>query len=220
MVGVTETEPTAARPFQPWRLHPDDPLDARRRELFALAAPVFRRDGYRGATIKALAHACRLRPASLYHYFSSKQDMATYLIRRPRMDWDSIWVDPGTEPLAQLAQLLDLAVAELPNYLLALRLADEIDQTTPDATSHARTFREGEALFGRLVAAAAPTMPRAVATRVARDALAAMVGSAFLRLDPEPESAIRERVVSVLIAALVPAYIDRQRFDLVMHPAE
>ena len=91
-----------------------------------MAAPVFRRDGYRGATIKALAHACGLSPASLYHYFSSKEDMATYLVRRPRMDWDSIWVDPTTDPLVQLAQLLDLSLAELPIYLLALRLADEV----------------------------------------------------------------------------------------------
>ena len=55
--------------------------------------------------------------------------------------------------------------------------------------AHARTFREGEAVFARLVAASAPGMSRAEATRVARDALSAMVGSAVVGLDPEPEAA-------------------------------
>ena len=117
---------------------------------------------------------------------TSKEEMATYLVRRPRMDWDSTWVDPTTDALVQLAQLLELSLSELPNYLLALRLADEIEGTAPDFGSHARTFREGEAVFARLVAASAPGMSRAAATRIARDALSAMVGSAVVGLDPEP----------------------------------
>ena len=115
---MTDRETGDAPEFQPWRFRGGGRQEARRRELFALAAPVFRREGYRGATIKALAYACGLRPASLYHYFSSKEDLATYIVRRPRLDWDSIWVDPDTDPLVQLSQLLDLSVAELPNYLL------------------------------------------------------------------------------------------------------
>jgi hypothetical protein len=136
------------------------------------------------------------------------------------MDWDSIWVDPNTDPLVQLAQLLDLSLSELPNFLLALRLADEISESASDGGSHARTFREGEAVFARLVAASAPDMSREVATRIARDALSAMVGSAVLGLDPEPEVALRERVVMVLRTALVPRYAEPQRFDATMHPAE
>lgn len=206
--------------FQPWRFHGSVRLEARRRELFALAAPVFRRHGYRGATIKALAHACGLSPASLYHYFRSKEELATYLVRRPRMDWDSTWVDPATDPLVQLAQLLDLSLSELPNYLLAMRLADEIAGTTSVDRSHARTFREGEAVFARLVAASAPAMSQADATRVARDALSAMVGSAVLGLDPQPEVDVRDRVITVLRVALVPTHVEAQRFDAVMRRAE
>lgn len=185
-----------------------------------MAAPVFRRHGYRGATIKALAHACGLRPASLYHYFGSKQEMATYLLGRPRMDWDSTWVDPETDPLVQLAQLLDLSLTELPDYLLALRLADEIAGIASYDGVHARTFREGEAVFARLVAASAPGMSREAATRVARDGLSAMVGSAVLGLDPEPQAAVRERVVAGLRVALVPEHVEPRRFDLTMRKAE
>ena len=216
---VTERAVGERRDFQPWRYSGSARLEARRRELFALAAPVFRRDGYRGATIKALAHACGLSPASLYHYFGSKEEMATYLVRRPRMDWDSIWVDPTTDPLVQLAQLLDLSLAELPNYLLALRLADEIDSRT-DAGAHARTFREGEAMYARLIAESAPTMSRAEATRLARDALSAMIGSAVIGLDPEPDVAVRLRVVTILRATLVPAHVEPPRFDAAMQRAE
>jgi AcrR family transcriptional regulator len=215
-----EREMGEPRDFRPWRLRVDDPLEARRRELFRLAAPVFRRYGYRGATIKALAHACGLSPASLYHYFGSKEEMATYLLRRPRMDWDSTWVDPETDPLVQLVQLIDMSLSELPNYLLALRLADEIAGTTSDAGAHARTFREGEAVYARLVAASAPGMLRATATRVARDALSTMVGSAMLGLDPEPEAAVRGRVVAVLRAALVPTHVEPVRFDATMYRTE
>jgi len=206
--------------FQPWRFLGGDRLDGRRRELFSLAAPVFRRYGYRGATIKALAHACGLSPASLYHYFGSKEELATYILRRPRMDWDSVWVDPKTDPLVQLVQLLDLSLTELPDYLLALRLADEIAGATPNTATRTRLFREGEAVFARLVAASAPAMSRDVATRAARDVLAAMVGTAALGLDPEPEAAVRERVVGILRTALVPAHVEPHRFDEVLRGAE
>jgi AcrR family transcriptional regulator len=208
---------TAGQRFEPWKLRDKSRLVARRTELFALAAPVFRRHGYRGATIKALAHACGLSPAGLYHYFGSKQQFATYLLGRPRMDWDSTWVDPSMDPLAQVARLVDLSMTELPNYLLALRLADEIGATRSEHASPARAFREGENVFGRLVAAAAPQMLRAEALSVARDVLAAMVGSAVMELDPEPTRATRDRVVGVLRAALVPDHVEPRRFDSVMN---
>ena len=218
--SVMERATGEPRDFRPWRFRGGGHMDARRRELFGLAAPVFRRHGFRGATVKALAHACGLRPASLYHYFGSKEELATYLLRRPRMDWDSTWVDPDTDPLLQLAQLLDLAMVELPDYLLALRLADEIAGTASDPGTHAATFREGEAVFARLVAAAAPGMSRETATRVARDALSAMIGSAVLGLDPEPEAAVRERVLAVLRAALVPQHVEAPQFEAATRMSE
>jgi len=48
-------------PFDLMLTNRRDPLQARRFELFRLAAPVFRQHGYRGATMKALAFACHLR---------------------------------------------------------------------------------------------------------------------------------------------------------------
>jgi AcrR family transcriptional regulator len=117
-----ETEPDV----RPWRTGAPEPLDRRRRELFKLAAAVFREHGYRGATIKALAHACHLAPAGLYHYFASKADLGTYVIRQPHLDWRSVYIDPAVDPLRQLSGFLDLAILELPDFLLALDLAEEL----------------------------------------------------------------------------------------------
>ena len=213
---MTDRRNADGRRFEPWKLRTGRPMDGRRAELFALAAPVFRHYGYRGATIKALAHACGLSPASLYHYFGSKQEMATYLLHRPRMDWDSTWVDPAVDPLDQIALLVDLSISELPNYLLALRLADEIGAGGGRRPPAGRAYREGESVFGRLVAAAAPRLERADALRIARDALAAMVGSAVMGLDVEPHQEVRERVLMVLRTALVPNHIEANRFEAAM----
>ena len=212
MTGPESDPPT----FEPWKLRGGGAIDARRRELFARAAPVFRAYGYRGSTIKAIAHACGVRPATMYHYFTSKEELATYLLRRPRMDWNSTWVNPGADPLDQLGQLVGLALDEMPNYLLAVTLADEIAASTGSAGrpgSHASTFAEGEAVFARFVAAAAPTVSRDDATRLARATLAAMVGSTVIGLDPEPGTALRERTVGILRGGLVPDHIAATEFD-------
>lgn len=67
-------------------------------------------------------------------------------------------------------------------------------------------------MFARFIAAAAPTMSREEATRVARATLAAMVGSAVIGLDPEPTAAIRDRAIGILRAALVPEHVGAGRF--------
>jgi AcrR family transcriptional regulator len=204
--------------IEPWR-HRGGSLDARRYELFMLAAPVFERHGFRGATIRALAHACHLSPAGLYHYFSSKEELATWLLRGPRMSWETTYVDPELEPLEQLRQLVEISLSSLPTYLLALRLVEEIEGP---ASSRDRLagFREGEAVYGRLIHAAAPAMTRSEALEVARHALAVLIGTATIGLDPQPAEAIRERTIQVLRAALVPEHIDPAWFDEVMEGGE
>jgi AcrR family transcriptional regulator len=200
--------------IQPWK-HRGGSLDARRYELFLLAAPVFERQGFHGATVKALAHACHLSPAGLYHYFSSKEELATWLLRGPRMSWDSTYVDPDLEPLEQLRQLIDLSLTSLPVYLLALRLAEEVEGGASPRDRQAG-FREGEAVYGRLIHAAAPRLSKAEALEMARHVLAVLIGTATIGLDPEPMRAIRARSVAVVRAALVPEHVDADWFDAVM----
>jgi len=208
--GVSEPD------IRPWRTSASEPLDRRRRELYKLAAPVFREHGYRGATVKALAHACHLTPAGLYHYFASKADLATYIVRQPHLDWRSVYIDPDVDPLRQLSGFLDLAILELPDFLLALDLAEELQ--LPGITRVRRAmFTEGEAVFGRYLAAVRPGLTPDAARELARLILTLLVGSHEIGRGMQPDAAaMRDRIVRVLRAELVPVAVDSARFDLIM----
>jgi AcrR family transcriptional regulator len=54
---------------------------ARRVELYARAMPVFELHGYRGSTLKALAHASGLSIPGIYRYFPSKRAFALFPLR-------------------------------------------------------------------------------------------------------------------------------------------
>jgi AcrR family transcriptional regulator len=201
---------------RPWRTGASDPADGRRRELYKLAAPVFRQHGYRGATIKALAHACHLAPAGLYHYFASKADLATYVVRQPHLDWRSVYVDPDIDPLRQLSGFLDLAIRELPDFLLALDLAEEL-RLPGIVRLRAAMFTQGETFFGRYLVAVRPGFTPEVARELARLILTMLVGSHEIGRGAEPDGrAMRERIVRVLRAELVPFAVDSAHFDRVM----
>ena len=58
-----------------WR---NDDGVGRRHELYARAAPIFRKHGYAGTTLKALARACELSIPALYRYFPSKKAFALF----------------------------------------------------------------------------------------------------------------------------------------------
>ncbi len=192
-------------------------LASRQIELFKLAAPVFRRHGYKGATIKALAHACHLSPSALYHWFPSKAAFATCLLDRPRNDWAAWQLDPDVPPLAQLAGLIDLSIAELPDYMLAIDLARELGRAlSGEQLGH--VFEEGEALFGKLIAAAAPPQREEEARELARRLLAILVAPHATGLDPSP-GAVRARAVDLLRLHLLPVGVDPVAFDRAMAPA-
>ena len=219
MAAPVEGDEGSGVPIQPdvrpW-MRVQDPLDARRRELFKLAAPVFRAHGYRGASIKALAHACHLSPAGLYHYFDSKADLATYIVRRPHLDWRTVHVDPAADPLAQLRGMVDLAIVELPDFLLALDMAEELE-LPGTARLRRGMFAEGGAVIGRYIAAVRPGMAPGTAKDLAELVLALLVGSHEIGdAVPATAAAAHERVVRVLRAELVPVGVDSERFDRAM----
>ena len=49
------------------------PSTTRRREMLDIAAAMFAREGYHGTSMRALAERAGVNPASLYHYFRSKE---------------------------------------------------------------------------------------------------------------------------------------------------
>ena len=201
-----------------WRpLNPDwgRTLEARRIELFKLAAPVFAEHGYRGSTIKALAHACHLSPASLYHYFPSKAALATCLLDRTPMGWDAWEIDGDTDPLDQLGRLLDLVLEELPYHLLALRLAREMGRDVR-GDAFRPVFGEGEALIGKVIHLAAPDLDRAGAIEIARRLLGLLIGLATVGVQTDV-TASRARAIDLLRLHLVSeGGVDAGRFDRAM----
>jgi AcrR family transcriptional regulator len=191
-------------------------IQGRRHELFRLAAPVFRAHGYRGATIKALAHACHLSPAALYHYFPSKAAFATFLIDEDHLDWNSTRIDPDIDPLIQLRLTVDVVIDVLPTYLLAVDLAREIGRPLSQPQL-ARFFGQGEAIFGRVIVGAAPNLESADARELARRVLAIIVAGPTTGLAADPVS-VRAAAVDVLRLHLVRVGVDETRFDRAMAP--
>ncbi len=191
-------------------------IEGRRHELFRLAAPVFRARGYRGTTIKALAHACHLSPAALYHYFPSKAAFATFLIDEKHLDWDSTHIDPDIDPLAQLRMTVDLVIDVLPAYLLAVDLAREVGRPLSQPQL-ARFFGQGEAIFGRVIAAAASGLGPEAARELARRVLAIIVAGPTTGLAADPAS-VRAAAIDVLRLHLIRAGVDADRFDAAMVP--
>jgi AcrR family transcriptional regulator len=189
-------------------------IEGRRHELFRMAAPVFRAHGYRGSTIKALAHACNLSPAALYHYFPSKAAFATFLIDDERLDWESTRIDPVIDPLVQLRLTVDLVIDVLPTYLLAIDLAREIGRPLVQPEL-ARFFGQGEAVFGRVLVAAAPSLVPDEARELARRVLAIIVAGPTTGLAADPVS-VRAAATDVLRLHLVRLGVDPDRFDRAM----
>jgi AcrR family transcriptional regulator len=191
-------------------------IQGRRHELFRLAAPVFLARGYRGATIKALAHACHLSPSALYHYFPSKAAFATFLIDEKPLDWDSTRIDPDIDPLVQLRLTVDVVIDVLPTYLLAVDLAREIGRPLSQPQL-ARFFGQGEAIFGRVIAAVAPDLEPEAARELARRVLAIIVAGPTTGLAADPVS-VRAAATDVLRLHLIRVGVGPDRFDRAMAP--
>jgi len=190
-------------------------------EVFRLAAPVFRAVGYRGATIKALAHAAHLSPAALYHYFPSKLALATYPLRRDNRHEAAGHIGrPAAQepPLERISRHLDIFIHEAPTYLLAIDLAREAGVPF-DGADRSRLFREGERALVPPMLAAAPALSESTALALADDILAILVAPAVTGLAGESDS-IRERMVGLLRERLIAAGVEPAELHRAMRVRE
>jgi len=170
-----------------------DDLFARRRELYVRAAPVFRKYGYQGATLKALANACGLSIPALYRYFPSKKGFALFPLvslypelQRPPPD-----VTAG-DPLSHLASWIESAVAEMPNYILAARLLREVGIDDQEQRKLDLNLADHLAILGDLAMRAGPHLDDRAAQELARTMINVVFGPALTGLDPEPQALRRE----------------------------
>jgi AcrR family transcriptional regulator len=139
-------------------------LIERRWELFNCVAPLFREHGYRGVTLRALAHACSVSPATLYHYFDSKLALALFPISRESGLCEVMRRRQARltdEPKTRLSDFIELLIEHREQLRLAMRLAREIEirheRRVDDVV--ARAVRGGSTDLAHLLHEVAPAAP-------------------------------------------------------------
>ena len=172
-----------------WRS--DDPA-GRRRELYARAAGVFRRHGYRGTTVKALARACGLSIPGLYRYFPSKRAFALFPLQALYPELQARPPDLAGDPVGLLRVWVDAAAADMPNYVLALRLAREAGLTEDEQRRVEANLTAHAAAVGGLARRAAQDLDERAATELAWAMINVACGPALTGVEPQPDGLRRQ----------------------------
>jgi AcrR family transcriptional regulator len=171
---------------------------ARRQELYARAATVFRRYGYRNATLKALANACGLSIPALYRYFPSKRAFALFplVALYPELSPAPPQVDDA-DAADLLSGWIDAAAEELSHYTLALRLAREIELTAAEQRRIESNLTEHAAMLGLIARRAAPNLSERRARELAGTMINIASGPASTGLQTDP-AALRRQLRTLL----------------------
>lgn len=125
---------------------------AKREEILTRALEVIAREGYSGASVKELADAVGLSQAGLLHYFGSKEELFTEILRK-RDEVDSAAFGLAAEGSATHDDIRAgyLAVighnAEVPG-LVQLYARLSVDAADPQHPAHQFFVERGEALRG------------------------------------------------------------------------
>lgn len=75
---------------------------AKREEILEAALEVIAREGYRGASVKEISEAVGLSQAGLLHYFDSKDELFTEILRKRDERDASLFAPPPIDPAADL----------------------------------------------------------------------------------------------------------------------
>jgi AcrR family transcriptional regulator len=158
----------------------------RRHELYARAAPIFRRHGYAGTTMKALARACELSIPALYRYFPSKKAFALFPLMAlyPELHEGSPRLST-TDPASLLFQWIDNAADDMPNYVLALRLAQETGLRADERLKVQSNLAEHAQLLASIARHAAPSLDECAATDLAWAMINVAIAPALTGSEPE-----------------------------------
>jgi AcrR family transcriptional regulator len=170
----------------------DEPV-SRRHELYTRAAPIFRKNGYRGTTLKALATACGLSIPGLYRYFPSKKAFALFPLMSlyPELHAPPPDVSVG-DPLALLSGWVEAAAAEMPKYILAARLVREVGLLPDEQRKMDANLAEHIVVLTDLARRAAPHLDERTARELASAMINTALGSALTGVEPKPEGLRRQ----------------------------
>ncbi len=90
-----------------------EPAPDRRGELLQIAARQFAEYGYEATTMRSIAEEARILPGSIYHHFTTKDDMLHEIIRsssRRMVEKTHRIAEMDADPEARLASLVVLAI--------------------------------------------------------------------------------------------------------------
>lgn len=186
---------------------------AKREEILERALDVIAREGYRGASVKELADAVGLSQAGLLHYFGSKEELFTEILRkRDEVDaarFGGLAPRPDADLAAEWEAYLDTIRhnAQVPGLVeLFSRLA--VDAVDPSHPAHRYFLERGRRLRERFTGTVAAAQrdgrldDRIAPETVARLAQAVADGMQLQwMLDPEADM---RAVVDALFVALAP----------------
>ncbi|GAA3210550.1 TetR/AcrR family transcriptional regulator [Oerskovia jenensis] len=126
---------------------------AKREEILSTALEVIAREGYRGASVKELADAAGLSQAGLLHYFDSKDELFTAILRkRDELDLETYRTESRLDPFRVFLQVMRHN-AEVPGLVeLYTRLNAEASEHAHPAHAFFAERRAGmQAMFTGLV---------------------------------------------------------------------
>lgn len=130
---------------------------AKRDEILTRALEVIAREGYRGASVKELADAVGLSQAGLLHYFDSKEELFTEILRK-RDEVDSAAFGVDSAPVSELRRAYLSVIrhnADVPG-LVQLFAQLSVDAADPGHPAHRFFLERGRALrsiFAEAIAA-------------------------------------------------------------------
>lgn len=187
---------------------------SRRWEIWGCAAPLFQRHGYRGVTIDQLAHAAAMSPATLYHYFPRKADIALFPLSHANGlcgRWHAISATLPDDPFMRLHALIGFAAELSDSWRLALELARQMSDHSGTAIQAARLLAEARRDFAEIAQSVDATItPPAVADLY--EAFAAIVVTDLPGFDRSPAS-LRRRLTDAVRGWLTRRGVDPGQFD-------
>nr|WP_274637059.1 TetR/AcrR family transcriptional regulator [Microbacterium bovistercoris] len=128
---------------------------AKREEILDTALEVIAREGYAGASVQKLAAAVQLSPAGLLHYFGTKDELFTEILRkRDELDFATYRAEADVDPARVFLRVMRHN-AEVPG-LVELYTRLHAQASDPDHPAHcffAERRASMRALFGDIIEA-------------------------------------------------------------------
>jgi AcrR family transcriptional regulator len=132
------------------------PADERRAELLAAAVRVFSREGFHGATTRAIAREAGVAEALLYRYFADKKDLFVCAVRetsaRLVQGLKAVLDAHADDPIAAIDALLDFARRRFSRAPELAKMTFIVSAELDDADVRAAYLENQRLALGALVA--------------------------------------------------------------------